>query len=201
MTGRIPLYDSQAMREFVGIDLSHESVPDATTLLKFRRLLLANDLTRALFDEINAHLAEQGLLMRAGTIVDATIIAAPSSTKNAGNSRDPEMHQTRKGNAWHFGMKATGTSREVNGGGMLISLVLGLPRSTRAVLLETRNRLHIYSRACCTSCGPRYQPLSRAPFTSRGIRLIHLPSFELACCRSDLFKASSTSRLTRNGKK
>ncbi|WP_093112356.1 IS5 family transposase [Variovorax sp. CF079] len=100
------LYDSQALRDFVGIDLSRESVPDATTLLKFRRLLLDNDLTKALFEEINAHLAEQGLLMRAGTIVDATIIAAPSSTKNAGNTRDPEMHQTKKGNAWHFGMKA-----------------------------------------------------------------------------------------------
>jgi IS5 family transposase len=100
------LYDSQALRDFVGIDLSRESVPDATTLLKFRRLLQDNDLTRALFDEINAHLSEQGLLMRAGTIVDATIIAAPSSTKNEGNARDPEMHQTKKGNQWHFGMKA-----------------------------------------------------------------------------------------------
>jgi hypothetical protein len=87
----------------VGIDLSRESVPDATTLLKFRRLLLDNDLTKALFDEINAHLAEQGLLMRAGTIVDATIIAASSSTKNEGKARDPEMHQTKKGNAWHNG--------------------------------------------------------------------------------------------------
>jgi transposase, IS5 family len=100
------LYDSQALRDFVGIDLSRESVPDATTLLKFRRLLLANDLTRTLFDEINAHLAEQGLLMRAGTIVDATIIAAPSSTKNAKGERDPDMHQTKKGNQWFFGMKA-----------------------------------------------------------------------------------------------
>jgi transposase, IS5 family len=100
------LYDSQALRDFVGIDLSRESVPDATTLLKFRRLLQDNDLTRALFDQINAHLSEQGLLMRAGTIVDATIIAAPSSTKNQDKSRDPEMHQTKKGNAWHFGMKA-----------------------------------------------------------------------------------------------
>ncbi|MCE4540807.1 IS5 family transposase [Pelomonas sp. P7] len=100
------LYDSQALRDFVGVDLSRESVPDATTLLKFRRLLQANDLTRALFDEINAHLSEQGLLMRAGTIVDATIIAAPSSTKNEGNARDPEMHQTKKGNQWFFGMKA-----------------------------------------------------------------------------------------------
>src|SRR5438552_12928793 len=100
------LYDSQALRDFVGIDLSRQSVPDATTLLKFRRLLQDNDLTRALFDEINAHLAQQGLLMRAGTIVDATIIAAPSSTKNEDEARDPEMHQTKKGNQWYFGMKA-----------------------------------------------------------------------------------------------
>jgi IS5 family transposase len=100
------LYDSQALRDFVGIDLSREAVPDATTLLKFRRLLQDNDLTRALFDQINAHLGEQGLLMRAGTIVDATIIAAPSSTKNEGKARDPEMHQTKKGNQWFFGMKA-----------------------------------------------------------------------------------------------
>lgn len=100
------IYDSQALRDFVGIDLSRESVPDATTLLKFRRLLLANDLTKALFEEINAHLAQQGLLMRAGTIVDATIIAAPSSTKNASGQRDPEMHQAKKGNQWHHGMKA-----------------------------------------------------------------------------------------------
>jgi IS5 family transposase len=100
------LYDSQALRDFVGVDLSRESVPDATTLLKFRCLLNDNDLTRALFEEINAHLREQGLLMRAGTIVDATIIAAPSSTKNEGGTRDPDMHQTKKGNQWHFGMKA-----------------------------------------------------------------------------------------------
>lgn len=100
------LYDSEAMRDFVGIDLSRESVPDATTLLKFRRLMLANDLTKALFDEINAYLGEKGLLMRAGTIVDATIIAAPSSTKNAKGERDPEMHQAKKGKQWHFGMKA-----------------------------------------------------------------------------------------------
>ncbi|NKI94719.1 IS5 family transposase [Rhizobacter sp. SG703] len=100
------LYDSQALRDFVGIDLSHESVPDATTLLKFRRLLNDNNLTRALLDEINAHLGEKGLLMRAGTIVDATIIAAPSSTKNEDKARDPEMHQAKKSNQWHFGMKA-----------------------------------------------------------------------------------------------
>jgi IS5 family transposase len=100
------IYDSQALREFVGIDLARESVPDATTLLKFRRLLEEHALTAQLFEGINAHLAERGLLLREGTMVDATIIAAPPSTKNEDKARDPEMHQTKKGNEWHFGMKA-----------------------------------------------------------------------------------------------
>lgn len=100
------LYDSQALRDFVGIDLCRESVPDATTVLKFRRWLETHDLTRSLLTEMNAHLSERGLLMRQGTIVDATILAAPSSTKNADRTRDPEMHRTKKGNNWHFGMKA-----------------------------------------------------------------------------------------------
>jgi len=100
------LYDSIAMRAFAGIDLAVEDVPDATTLLKFRRLLVEHDLTRKLFDEIGISLCERGLLMKEGTLVDATIIEAPSSTKNAEKSRDPEMHQTKKGNEWHFGMKA-----------------------------------------------------------------------------------------------
>jgi IS5 family transposase len=100
------LYDSQAMRSFVGIDLGVESVPDATTLLKFRHLLERHALTQKIFKEINAHLSERNLLMREGTIIDATIIAAPSSTKNAKKERDPQMHQTKKGNMWHFGMKA-----------------------------------------------------------------------------------------------
>lgn len=100
------IYDSQSMREFTGIDLSREAVPDATTLLKFRRLLEEHGLTAKLFEGINADLAERGLLLREGTMVDATIIAAPPSTKNEDKSRDPEMHQTKKGNEWHFGMKA-----------------------------------------------------------------------------------------------
>ena len=100
------IYDSQAIRAFVGVDLTHESAPDATTLLKFRRLLENNKLTRRIFDEINGHLAGKGLLMREGTIVDATLIAAPPSTKNKDGERDPEMHQSKKGNDWHFGMKA-----------------------------------------------------------------------------------------------
>ena len=100
------LYDSQALRGFAGIELTRDPVPDATTLLKFRHWLERHDLTKALFEDIAAMLEERGLLMRQGTIVDATIIAAPPSTKNKSKSRDPEMHQTRKGNQWHFGMKA-----------------------------------------------------------------------------------------------
>jgi transposase, IS5 family len=100
------IYDSQAMRGFARIDLAADGVPDATTLLKFRRLLETNDLCKGLFNAINADLARRGLMMRQGTLVDATLLAAPPSTKNKEKQRDPEMHQTRKGNQWYFGMKA-----------------------------------------------------------------------------------------------
>jgi len=99
------LYDSVCMRRFVGIDLGREPAPDETTILSFRHLLQRHNLARALFDRVNAHLASRGLKVAGGTIVDATIIAAPSSTKNADKARDPEMHQTRKGQQWYFGMK------------------------------------------------------------------------------------------------
>ena len=94
------------MRRFVGIDLGREPVPDETTLCKFRHLLERHDLGAALFQRVHEHLEQHGLKLSAGTIVDATIIHAPSSTKNAAQARDPEMHQTRKGNQWYFGMKA-----------------------------------------------------------------------------------------------
>ena len=100
------LYDSQALQSFARIDLSAEGVPDATTLLNFRRLLETHDLCKGLFTAINADLSARGLLLRAGTLVDATLIAAPPSTKNQEKQRDPEMHQTKKGNQWYFGMKA-----------------------------------------------------------------------------------------------
>lgn len=100
------LYDSQALRAFAGIDLAADAVPDATTLLGFRHLLERQGLTKRLLEEVSTLLAERGVLLRAGTMVDATIIAAPSSTRNAGHRRDPEMHQTKKGNVWHFGLKA-----------------------------------------------------------------------------------------------
>ena len=100
------LYDSRAMRRFVGIDLGREPAPDETTVCKFRHLLEAHNLGDQLFALINAYLQENGLKVSTGTIVDATIIDAPSSTKNKDGERDPEMHQTKKGNQWYFGMKA-----------------------------------------------------------------------------------------------
>lgn len=99
------LLDSPALRRFVGIDLGRERVPDGTTLLKFRRLLEAHKLGEQLFATVGQTLQARGLEVGTGTIVDATIIGAPSSTKNADKARDPEMHQTRKGQQWYFGMK------------------------------------------------------------------------------------------------
>ena len=100
------LYDITSLREFVGIDLGREAIPDATTLLKFRHLLEKNELSVQMLQAINTDLEKRGLLMRAGTIVDATLIAAPSSTKNKSGKRDPEMHSTKKGSNHYFGMKA-----------------------------------------------------------------------------------------------
>lgn len=100
------IYDSYAMRRFMGLDFAVEQVPDATTLLHFRHLLEKHRLGEKLFEAQNQIFDEQGWLMRGGSIVDATIIAAPSSTKNATGTRDPEMRQTKKGNQWYFGMKA-----------------------------------------------------------------------------------------------
>ena len=100
------LHDSRAMRQFVGIDLGREPVPDETTICKCRHLLEAHQLGEQLFVRIREQLGTQGLQVSRGTIVDATMIAAPSSTKNRTKERDPEMHQTKKGNQWYFGMKA-----------------------------------------------------------------------------------------------
>jgi IS5 family transposase len=99
------IYDSESMRRFARVELGEEVVPDETTILRFRHLLEKHELTQAIFDSITGLLEERRLLLRSGTIVDATIIAAPSSTKNARATRDPEMKQTRKGRNWHFGMK------------------------------------------------------------------------------------------------
>jgi transposase, IS5 family len=107
------LYDSITMRQFAGVRTDSDVIPDESSILNFRRLLESHQLTEPLFAEINTHLAERGFIVGKGTIVDATIINAPPSTKNIEKKRDPEMHQTRKGKQWYFGMKVhTGTDAD-----------------------------------------------------------------------------------------
>lgn len=106
------LYDSESMRRFCGIELMEDAVPDETTILNFRRLLERHRLTEAIFKSVNRLLADKRLLLKSGTLVDATLISAPSSTKNEERKRDPEMTSTKKGNQWYFGMKVhVGTDR------------------------------------------------------------------------------------------
>ena len=100
------LYDSSVMRQFAGIDLGREPVPDETTVCKFRHLLEEHNLGGEMLETVNLHLQAKGVRITTGTIVDASIIHAPSSTKNRNQQRDPEMHQTKKGKDWYFGMKA-----------------------------------------------------------------------------------------------
>ncbi|MHB8534877.1 MAG: IS5 family transposase [Sulfuricaulis sp.] len=107
------LYDIESMRRFCGIELGDNAVPDETTILNFRRFLERHQLTEAIFQSVNKLLSDRRLLLKSGTLVDATIIAAPSSTKNEDRERDPEMSQTKKGNQWYFGMKVhIGTDRK-----------------------------------------------------------------------------------------
>ena len=114
------LYDSTSMRRFAGIELADDGVPDESTILRFRHLLERHKLTEAIFARVRTLLGQKRLLLKSGTIVDATIIEAPTSTKNAEGERDPEMHQTQKGKGWHFGMKAhVGTDKR----GIVHSLV------------------------------------------------------------------------------
>jgi len=106
------IYDSESMRRFARVELGDDKIPDESTILRFRHLLEKHRLTEAIFEAVKDLLADRQMMLRAGTIVDATIIAAPSSTKNATGTRDPEMKQTRKGKNWHFGMKLhIGTDR------------------------------------------------------------------------------------------
>jgi IS5 family transposase len=100
------LYDSAAMRGFVDIDLGREPASDETKICKFRHLIEANGLGEILFEAVNAYLSARGIKVGTGSIMDATIIAAPSSTQNEDGKRDPEMHRSKKGNQWYFGLKA-----------------------------------------------------------------------------------------------
>jgi IS5 family transposase len=131
------IYDSESMRRFSKVELSEDKIPDETTILRFRHLLEKHGLTESIFEAVKDLLEEQRLLLRSGTIVDATIIAAPSSTKNATKSRDPEMKQTRKGKNWHFGMKLhIGTDRR----GVVHSLTA--THAAEADLKQLPNLLH-----------------------------------------------------------
>ena len=131
------LYEIEAVRRFVGVRLSGP-IPDETTILNFRHLLEKHALGKKLFKEINAHLDDQGLILKEGTIVDASIIAAPTSTKNKARERDPEMHQTKKGNEWHFGMKMhIGTDDELG----LVHSVTGTSANVHDIT-ESEKLLH-----------------------------------------------------------
>src|SRR5271169_3649140 len=116
------LYDIEPMRRFAGIELAEDTVPDESTILRFRHLLEEKQLTAAIFAAVRTLLEEKRLLLKSGTIVDATIVSAPTSTKNAAQERDPEMHQTKKHKQWYFGMKVhVGTSKQ----GLVHSLTTG----------------------------------------------------------------------------
>ncbi len=132
------LYEIESMRRFAGLELNEDAIPDETTILKFRRFLEQHGLAAKILETVNAYLGQKGLLLRQGTIVDATIIAAPSSTKNRDKQRDPEMHQTKKGQQWYFGMTAH-IGVEVESG--LVHTVTTTPANVGDVT-EVGNLLH-----------------------------------------------------------
>jgi len=160
------LYDSESMRRFVGVDLSDEAIPDETTILRFRRLLETHQLTEQIFAQVRGLLETKGLLMKTGTIVDATIIHAPSSTKNATGTRDPEMRQTKKGPTWYFGMKVhTGTDphglvHTLTTTDAAVGEVTQLPEllhGEERVLYGDRAYWNETDRAACKAAGIRYR--------------------------------------------
>jgi IS5 family transposase len=166
------LYDIEPMRRFAGIELAEDTIPDESTILRFRHLLEQNKLTAAIFAEVRTLLEEKKLLLKSGTIVDATIISAPSSTKNATQERDPEMHQALKNKQWYFGMKVhVGTSKQ----GLVHSLATG--PANEADITRLDDLLHgqedeLYGdqaywcedhRQHCRQAGIRYRVNRRAP--------------------------------------
>ena len=130
------LYDSPVMRQFVGIDLGQEPAPDETTVCKFRHLLEEHRLGEKILGTVNLHLQARGVRITTGTIVDATILHAPTSTKNREQQRDPEMHQTKKGNQWYFGMKAH----------------VGVDSKTKIIHTAVATPAHVADSQCCPIC-------------------------------------------------
>jgi transposase, IS5 family len=158
------IYDSESMRRFVGVEFGQDTFPDESTILRFRHLLEKHALTEAMFNEIRSLLEAKGLLVKQGTIVDATIIAAPSSTKNKNAARDPEMRQTRKGNNWHFGMKVhVGT--DPNG----IVHTLTTTHAAVADIKQMANLLHGQEEVIHGDSA-YWKNADRAAFTQAGVR-------------------------------
>jgi IS5 family transposase len=160
------LYDSESMRRFAGIELAEDKIPDETTILRFRHLLEEHKLTEQVFAEVRSLLEEKRLLLKSGTIVDATIIAAPPSTKNAEHARDPEMHQTKKGKDWHFGMKAhVGTDKRGTVHSLVttaanaadISQLPQLLHGEETELLGDQAYWSEFHRQCAKEAGVRYR--------------------------------------------
>lgn len=160
------LYDSEAMRRFVGLELADDAIPDETTILRFRHLLEQHHLTEQLFAVVRGLLEAKGLLLKSGTIVDATILNAPSSTKNAAGARDPEMKQTRKGAMWYFGMKVhVGTDRRglvhslttTDAGRADISQLPALLHGEERALYGDRAYWKDADRVLCEAAGIRYR--------------------------------------------
>ncbi len=165
------LYDSESMRRFAGIELSEDAIPDESSILGFRHLLERHGLTEGIFAEVRALLEERKLLLKAGTIVDATIINAPSSTKNASRTRDPKMRQTKKGNQWYFGMKwhvdvdIRGTVHSVTGTDAAQADINQLPallHGDETALYGDRAYWCEHHRQCAKQAGVRYRVNRRA---------------------------------------
>lgn len=158
------IYDSESMRRFARVELGDDKVPDESTILRFRHRLEAHGLTEAIFEAVKDLLTEKRLLLQAGTIVDATIIAAPSSTKNATGTRDPEMKQTRKGKSWHFGMKLhVGTDRR----GIVHSVT-----ATHAAESDIKQLPHLLHGEETSLYGDQayWKEADRQAFEARGVR-------------------------------
>ena len=165
------LYDSESMRRFVGLELGEDAIPDESTILRFRHLLERHGLAGKLFAIVGKHLQAKGLVVKSGTIVDATIIAAPPSTKNRDKARDPEMRQGRKGKEWHFGMKlhigtdTRGTVHSVtatHAGAADIKQLPELLHGEEKVLFGDQAYWSEFHRDCATESGVRYRVNRRA---------------------------------------
>lgn len=160
------LYDMESMRRFAGLELAEDTIPDESTILRFRHLLEKHHLTEQIFAEVRALLEERRLLLKSGTIVDATVIAAPPSTKNAEAARDPEMRQGKKGKDWHFGMKAhVGTDRRgivhslttTHGGAADITQLAHLLHGEERELFGDQAYWSDFHRECAREAGVRYR--------------------------------------------